>query len=228
VKRRHIVLLSALAVAVGIGSEAWGQLFGQRNLGRTRSRPQRPTMTRQTLENVGSVDANARYVRGNRDTSDFVGTDSRDQQGFVGLQQAEGTGQIRSAVDNLRVRTGPDANRTAQSSSRRRSPMYDPRLSIDFDFRRPGPEDLSARLVGRLESSLRLAETSWIEVSLEAGKATLRGEVASERSRRLARLMLLLEPGISDVQNDLVVKPPQSPPSERRPSEPTGPSEDRS
>lgn len=46
------------------------------------------------------------------------------------------------------------------------------------------------------------------------GVVTLRGEVDSEDHKRLAGLMVQFEPGVRKVQNELVVKQPQSlPPS---------------
>lgn len=232
----------ALVAALGATSEARAQMFGDRSFGRAasgRSRQQssrRPSFaSRQAAaarqsssggapqsssgkagtEGVGTVDLNARYVRGNRDAADFVGADSRDSGGFVGMHQAEATGEVESAVSDLRVETGPDANRTA-SASRPRARMYDPRLAVDFQFAPRPAETVNLALAHRLESSLRVRGNSRIEVSWEGGKATLRGEVPSERERKLARLLLLLEPGVSDVQNDLIVKAPEPTPSPNR------------
>jgi hypothetical protein len=134
------------------------------------------------------------------------------------MQQADSSGQVRSAITNLRIQTGPDANRT--QSSRQTGPMYRPRLKVDFDVAGQPIDQVSSNLIRRLESSLALADSSWIEVSLVGRKAILRGEVASERDQRLARLLLLLEPGISDVRNDLAVKPPSSRPDRTPPTQP--------
>ncbi|MFH1266161.1 MAG: BON domain-containing protein [Planctomycetota bacterium] len=214
----------ALVAALAATSEARAQMFGDRALGRSASDRGRQDSSRRPsfaarqsaaakqsssgqtgTEGVGTVDLNARYVRGNRDTADFVGADSRDSGGFVGMRQAEATGEVESAVSDLSIESGPDANRTA-SASRPRARMYDPRLAVDFHFAPRPAETVNLELARRLESSLRLSGSSRIEVSWEGGKATLRGEVPSERERKLARLMLLLEPGVSDVQNDLIVK----------------------
>ena len=92
--------------------------------------------------------------------------------------------------------------------------MYGPRLKVDFGFAPRPTAQVSTELTLRLESSLALAGTGSIEVSKEGGKAILRGQVASERDRRLARLLLLLEPGISTVENQLIVGPPRSTPEE--------------
>jgi hypothetical protein len=175
---------------------------------------------------VGTVDLSARYVRGNRDAADFVGADSGDERGFVGRRQADSTEQVESAVTDLQIETGPDANRTP-SAARQRIRMYEPRLAVDFRFTPRPAETVNIELARRLETSLRLSRSGRIEVSWEGAKATLRGEVPSERDRKLARLMLLLEPGVSDVQNDLIVKAPQPAVGQDRSTAPTARPGDR-
>jgi hypothetical protein len=159
-------------------------------------------------------DPSARYIRGNREAEDFVGADTRDAGGFVGMQQAEGEEPIRSAIDDVRVQTGPDANRPL--TSRQRTPMYRPRLRVDFDFARQPTPEINSRLTDRLASSLTRAGTGPVEVSVEGETAILRGEVASERDRKLARLLLLLEPGISTVRDELILKRPGATPQPAR------------
>ena len=143
------------------------------------------------------------------------------------MQQAEGSGEIQSAVSDLRIETGPDANRTQATPSRPRVQMYDPRLKVNFDFPRQPTGKVNLELARRLESSLTLSGTGRIEVSQEGATAILRGEVASERNRRLARLLLLLEPGISNVQNELVVKALEPAPQASRSAENGSRLEDR-
>jgi len=236
-------------IVVGLALVAWlagaegaqAQLFGNRTVGQGITSPRaRTSGTNQrsllgqlldrhssknnesALSGIGLPDTSARYMRGNREATDFVGTDSEDAGGFVGRQKGEAPAEIRSAIDdNLQVQSAPDANRTAGASGRRRTRMYQPRLSVDFDFARRPPAALNTRLTHRLESSLGLAETARVEVSVEGGTATLRGEVASERDRKLARLMLLFEPGISSVENELIVARRPATPSPSDSNRPT-------
>jgi len=198
-----------------------GQLLGRQSSGSGSTGSGSSGNSRSAFAGVGMPDASARYMRGNRQATDFVGTDSRDSGGFVGRQQAEGDGQIRSAIDDLRVQSGPDANRTQAASARQRTRMYEPRLRVNFDFTRGPTAEINSRLTHRLESSLTLAGTARVEVSVEGGTATLRGEVGSERNRKLARLILLLEPGISNVRDELIVKRPQPTPQASRSTPPT-------
>jgi len=231
-RAKLISIALALAVGAAGAKEVRAQLFGERTLGRSALSRTRPSLggrtssgTRSSIARsssarssssaaslsgaIGTPDPAARYVRGNRQATDFVGTDSRDMQGFVGMQQAEGSAEIESAVSGLRIETGPDANRTQATPSRPRVQMYDPRLKVNFDFPRQPTGTVNLELARRLEASLRLSGTGRIEVLQEGATAILRGEVASERDRRLAGLLILLEPGISNVRNELVVKAPQ-------------------
>ena len=234
----------ALAMLPMMAGDAGAQMFGDRTLGRIA--PPRTVTTTSGLGGFGSRQSSTnraspgsgqssgtaaemfgfgavaeRHVRGARDASDFVGTDSRDIRGFVGMQQAENTGQVESAVSDLRIETGPDANRAGAASPRTRARMYDPRLKVGFGFAPRPTAEVSTHLTRRLQSSLALEGTGSIEMSQKGGTAILSGEVASERDRRLARLLLLLEPGISTVENRLTVRPPRSTPQDLRATPPS-------
>ena len=74
-------------------------------------------------------------------------------------------------------------------------------------------------MVERLSASPSIRATEPLEVSMAGRTATLRGTVESEHEKQLAGLMLLFEPGISKVQNELAVAPSDSTPSaEPRPA----------
>ncbi|MFN5230911.1 MAG: BON domain-containing protein [Planctomycetota bacterium] len=45
-----------------------------------------------------------------------------------------------------------------------------------------------------------------VNVSLSGGQITLRGNVATDADKRLMERMMLLEPGISSVKNELIVQ----------------------
>ena len=194
-------------------------MFGSRSLGSSLSR-----RTPLGSSGVGAIGGSERYVRGNRRETNFVGVDSRDIRGFVGSQAGSSSGRIRSAVSGLRIETAPDANRPGRQTSQSRTGMYRPRLSVDFGFPPLSSEQVSTNLTRQLEISLTrhlvsafsIDQIRLIEVSLEGQKATLRGEVSSEREWKLAELLALFEPGISEVQNELIVKPP-APPGEGPP-----------
>jgi hypothetical protein len=234
---RRIALLSvALAAVFSFAADASAQLFGQRTVGQPLS--QRPGTSatnsapasrasaatsfstsggnRPATENRGSmVNEKARFIRGNRKATDFVGADIGEARGFVGSEQAGTDEEIRSAVDDLNVEMAPDANLTAEPVMPPRVQMYPPRLRVAFEFTGEAEGEVNARLTGRLEKSLPGGASNRIAVSVAGGAATVRGAVASERDRKLAELMLLFEPGIARVWNQLQVRPadlPRPPP----------------
>ncbi len=205
-KLSALIGILSLVLAVGLEASSQAQMFGSRSLGASR----RSSRSTADASDVGTVQGNERFVRGNREKSDFVGTNSQDSRSFVGSEQGTGAGRVRSSAADLRIERTRDANRAARSS-RRSTPIYEPRLSLGFRYGGRQPEQLSSALQARLASSKTIQRTSPIEVSLEEATATLRGEVASQHDRRVAELLVLFEPGVSKVHNELRVKhsPPQ-------------------
>jgi hypothetical protein len=98
--------------------------------------------------------------------------------------------------------------------------VYEPRLSIAFDVTRPTEEVVAQNLVQLLAASPGFQSAVRIEVSVAGAIATLRGEVASERDRSLAERLILFEPGIDSVRNELKVTRPSQAPGEYLPSPP--------
>lgn len=197
----------ALAAVLGGARESAAQLFGSRSLGGSLARRTRTTAGRPaTASNVGGeVRGNERFVRGNRQSTNFVGTDSRELRSFVGAQQGTVSGTAQSATSGLRIESAPDANQGRVLSGPPRTGMYRPRLRVEFRFTPQSPQALSTALTRQLRACPGIHQTRPIEVWVEGETATLRGEVASERDRALARLMVLFEPGISQVQSELTL-----------------------
>jgi hypothetical protein len=182
------LLAMGFLVAFGLAENVQAQLFG--------------TTARQGLATrraaaaggqVGSIRGNERFLRGNRQAADFVGTNTRDQRDFIGAAGSV-AGQVRAATEGLRVETTAEANEVVRSATQIRSAIYDPRLRVGFDFSPPSPAAMASRLVDRLAESPRLGLTGPVSVSVEGQTATLRGVVASEHDRTLAGLLLSWSP----------------------------------
>lgn len=211
--------VAAALVAIWLASDASGQMFGNRTL--DRPTPIRPTPqdgqegAGPALESIGTiVDESARYLRGNRAATDFVGSDSADRSRFVGMSQS-GVGEVlQSAVDdNLQVDTAaPDVNRVGGPVIPPRLRLNAPRLELGFVARPQNVQQTEVMVVRRLQSSLPTLDPDLFEVSVADGVTTLRGTVASERDRRMAALLLSFEPGIGQIQNDLTVATPDAMP----------------
>lgn len=210
-----IALAVAFAFLLSVGSDAArAQLFGERTLGKSLSAKDRTagkSFLDQAVEGAGQLDENARYVRGNRTAEDFVGADKTEVAGFVGMSQVETDAPTRSAVDNLRVRTGQNANRTI-APPMGASLLNSPRLQLALDAQDASvatASEVSSQMAQRLTTALRSRGPNHIEVSLEDCTAIVRGVVASERERTLAAILLQFEPGVDRVLNELVVQPAQ-------------------
>jgi osmotically-inducible protein OsmY len=172
---------------------------------------------------VGVLTGSERFWRENRRPGEFVGASSQETSQFIGAQSSA-TEIVAPAAEDLPAKQTPDAsqvNLPAAGMAARAQRPYEPRLVVGFEVpAQPAPQ-FNAALVARLKALPGLHPANRIEVSVAAGTATLRGEVASERDRALVEQLLLFEPGISAVRNALTVKPPSQSPSGSRLAEPS-------
>ncbi|MBM4001316.1 MAG: BON domain-containing protein [Planctomycetes bacterium] len=210
-------IFAAVLIAAAITGTADAQLFGSRSTGQPLQRRVGPARSGQ----VGEVQGNERFLRGNRGRREFVGSDERSLGGFVGSEQARTSGNVPSSTTGLRP--PPDRSSTL---NRPIPPLgardpYHPRLTIGFQAPSDNVTDLERRLAAQLAESPRFAGAGRFEVSVEGRTAILRGEVAAAKDRDLAELVVRFEPGISDVRNELAVVPSPgsgaAPPAAARP-----------
>jgi hypothetical protein len=68
-----------------------------------------------------------------------------------------------------------------------------------------GPAVSAVRLQGRLANNPRVKAMGSVAVAVEGQTAVLKGSVASVHDRQLLEKLLLLEPGVSEVRNELQV-----------------------
>ena len=83
--------------------------------------------------------------------------------------------------------------------------LYQTRLSVRFRTPSRSTNALQTKVANQLNTSSRIQRRSNIIVSVREKKATISGTVATQRDRQLAIALALLEPGISAVDDDLVV-----------------------
>lgn len=201
-------IAAVVVLCLGIGTAAQGQMFGQSRLGQSRmGRVPRRAPPRKGLREVGTFTGTERFLRENRTAEDFVGVDTTGRTGFVGTQQSTEAPPAAAvpAAAEVQVETGPEVNLT-QPKIASTTGMYRPRLRVDFSFAPRQASQISRALAGQLQRTPAIQPTSPIQVTVEGATAVLRGSVASERQRVLAGNLMLFEPGISKVQNDLTVK----------------------
>jgi len=104
--------------------------------------------------------------------------------------------------------TGPPAGRVAtRSATSAGSPVVAQRPSaLHVDFAPGRPQYRADEHVAGLIARSPIRRRSPITVTIEGQTATLRGRVASQEDRMLAEDLALMEPGISQVRNELVVE----------------------
>lgn len=206
---RTVTVAAILALAA---VDAHAQLFGQRQLGTLRSLQRPPgAMSNPATAAVnnpgGTISGAERFVRGARQATDFIGTDSGDRRGFVGLSQARS--RRTQPLLPLQPRPEPSVNQGAsQSESNSATALYPTRLALSPELTVAPPAAIQESLGRRLQNSPRIRWTSPLELTVDGQTAILRGEVATSRDRELAQAWAEFEPGISDVQNDLTVQSP--------------------
>lgn len=150
-----------------------------------------------------------RFLKENRRSGEFVGTDAGERREFVGAQEASGISRVRSSTSGLRVKKSREANVEFRAASERRNAMYDPRLVIAFNVNRKSPRVIQASLQQHLAGSRHSRWADTVSVSVRGDTAVLSGKVASSHDREMAELVLMFEPGVAKVENRLTVIPPQ-------------------
>ncbi len=159
---RKIVLLAVtFAVSSLLAQGAWAQLFGERTLGR--GRPASGASTTRTTAGFGSrassakaaagakpaagatagslISEEARFVRGNRTASDFVGAGTGETRRFVGSEQAGGEADRNPLGDRQFAGRGgagreSDGRRSQTASSADECPAAENRLRVRPSSRR--------------------------------------------------------------------------------------------
>ena len=153
----------------------------------------------------GLARQDSRFIRGNRQRGDFVGSNRTDLTGFVGSTQAVGVGNAPSATSTLRIETGSTRPNRPLGPLGKKG-MYYPKLDLE-SLDQGEPELLSpANQFGEIQERLRQQGNPGIQVGLESGVAVLRGEVATERDSELIEAMLGFEPGVDRIRNELRVR----------------------
>ncbi|MCA9189300.1 MAG: BON domain-containing protein [Pirellulaceae bacterium] len=198
-----LLMMTVLLAFVGSDREVQAQLFGNRSLGQPLQRQSGPPGLND-LGTVGQVQGNERFMRGNRGRASFVGADQRDTSTFVGAEQGRTAGTIISST--AAVQTARDRTRELnQPLPPNTTGMYSPQLILDFPTVTRDGRDVADQLTRQIADSKQLTTGSQILVSVAGRTATLQGVVASARERELVELLVLFEPGISQVQNQLQV-----------------------
>jgi len=167
-----------------------------------------------TLQNqgTGGLAGGQRFMRQNR-AGQFVGSDVGDvaaslrtlggnQTALAGLNAL--TQQLRG--NQGRQQRSVQPNQANGVGGRGQQPVFRVSREVAFDVRpATGPAVLSERLTQLVQRSRTVQAEGLIEVQVRGRTAILRGSVATDRSRELAARLVLLEPGVDQVDNQLQV-----------------------
>lgn len=209
---RFAVILALLGTAVSVpGSLAHAQsLFGN-NAARGRNQPSA------TVSNFSRIGIPQPPGAREGQSGGFIG---RSNRGFVGNRAASqsggegntvrGSAQPRRSVNTAQNASPParvsGPRETLPGTARRRTIV--PRHRIAFEFAAREATEISGTLQQQLENlAARNPAFARINVDVDsAGRVILQGQVPSENTRKLAAIMVRLEPGVRAVQNELAIE----------------------
>lgn len=179
------------------------------------------TQQQQLSESAGQITGNERFLRENREAGAVVGagnagagllgggnTANQAQPQTGGNQGRFGAGGSPfspfNQFNNFNQLYGAAAiNQLSNQRAQLRMPV-----SLGFQPRQQSlitPAVREQRIQARFARIPRVREMGSVSVDIREGTAILSGAVGSEDDRRLLAKLLLLEPGVSEVQNDLTV-----------------------
>lgn len=175
--------------------------------------------------NSSQITGNEWFVPGNRKAGQFVGSDSQDARNFIGafsqltgMNQNGRNGQFgqngQFGRNGRQNQNQNQQNRNGRNGRQQdRSPMLRTYLA---DFRNLPPvssPNLGQRLAKQLSTSTKVKAIGPVQVTLAGRIAVLQGTVATEQDRDLAGRIAMLEPGVSQVRNELQIESELPPPA---------------
>jgi hypothetical protein len=189
---------SASSMSGGAGRRSGGQTDLQNSLGNNGEFQ---------LGSGGQTTGSERFMRGNRQQGNFVGSDiSEVTQLFSNLTAGRaGTDGAGNFGPQQRGRQGDFDN--LQQGNNTSSQIVPHRLVVSFPYRQPRISLPTANSAGEItiRGLARVQSRGPVRVELQDRTAVLRGVVATNHDRALAEQLALLEPGISRVENQLTV-----------------------
>ena len=135
-----------------------------------------------------------------------MGADQNKGTGFVGNEQARTSGRIASPTGGMKNFADKSSQINRPVPSLRSTDPYPAVLTLPESWRpKPRTQVQVEQLNEIFTNELKRKVNDSIEVSVEARSATLRGEVSSVKDKNLAKLLILFEPGIDVVRNEIVI-----------------------
>jgi hypothetical protein len=156
----------------------------------------------------GGANAAGRTGAGSSSSSSQYGNRSSAQGGQNGGAQGRaGGGSRRGGTGQAQGQQGQGG----AAASKDQQVWFEPRIEVGFAVASPAPVAVQSNIVTPLHSPGLTARFGTVNVSVQGGTVILRGSVTSDEDRLLAAQMALLEPSVSNVQNELIVAAPVVP-----------------
>lgn len=208
---RSVMLVAVAFLASTSAMEtAQAQLFGARSLGQPLTRrADSAAAAPAAMDAAGAVQGDERFLRGNRSRNEFVGSNRSSLQGFIGSEQAIGTGRVRTSVESLGELSDRSAAINRPIAPLRADAMYRPRLSISAS--ELATASYTASIANKRDAKLVLrlsrAAGSNIQITHERDRTVIRGVVASESMAEKLRILASFEPHIDMIESQLLISP---------------------
>ncbi|MGV3607396.1 MAG: BON domain-containing protein [Planctomycetaceae bacterium] len=197
--------------------------FGSRTYGGTQQSSRTTGSNTSAMGQSGSMGGQGSALG---QASSFGASSNRQQGGFVGAssQNARSVGNVMSGQNSGQMggmggqmgqfgqgrnnRNGQNGFGQQNNNGNKQQPQGVLRVPLKLGFT-PTPvvsSTFTATTSARLQKLPALKNQRGVNVAMEGSTVVLRGEVASEADRELAEGLMMLEPEVSAVRNELVVR----------------------
>ncbi len=193
-----------VVVAVALLSSP-AEAFGQRQAGRGLGVPLQVQPSPSQAATGSKVMGSARFLRENRSRRDFVGNSRGELTGFVGNRQALGVGKVPPAIGALTQSAQTAGNRNTTVPPLPKKAMYYSRLVLDEVPLTPYGEERAAAAFDRLRERIGDLSQGAVTLTKDGRRAILQGTVPSRADADRLAALATFEPGIDDVDNQLLV-----------------------
>ena len=108
---------------------------------------------------------------------------------------------------NLDFSSSGTNNQGSASQIDQTTSMYAPKLVVSFSLptSRERAVQMAKNLSMRMKTTPNLSRLNEVEIIMKGGEATLHGRVTTPRDRTLVERIIMFEPGVRSVKNELVV-----------------------
>ena len=208
----------ALIVITSAAEKSSAQMFGPRSFGSSSLQPQSnpgggsfggltgaPGVGGGAVGGTNPTTTSPRFARESRATGDFVGSDGNTGRRPVGALQAGNVLGNQAAALEAVERRVPENLLNPPRPPLSRTRMYEPKLNVAFQFVARPADTVNLSLQSQINRLAVGGRSLQVTTSVNGSTVRLEGLVGTEDEKALIGQMVLFEPGISAVENDLQV-----------------------